>query len=183
MPRNTSEPDDPRPTWCRQLPTHAGPRCPARWSVSGSLCNTPAPTHARPGEYTWSSRSLSTLQPWAAGARAAPLSAPRGRRKELELGLSRAWGPQSGTKLGTQVCRARAVPPAVGSRWHQRAQALSRGQVQVYCAPSTSVGPPRGPVSTVRQASARLPEPSTWVRTTQQRPLPLGCLHQPRVLC
>lgn len=39
----------PAPTWCRfQLPTHAGPRCPARWSVSGSLCNTRAPTHARP---------------------------------------------------------------------------------------------------------------------------------------
>ena len=172
VPRHTSDPDDPRPPRCRQLPTHAGPRRPARWSVSGSLCNAPAPTRARPGEHTWSSRSLSTLQPWAAGARAAPLSAPRGRRKELELGLSRAGGPQLGTKLGTQVCRARAVPPPVGSRWHQRAQALSRGQVQVYCPPSTSAGPPRGPMRTARQTSARRPEPSPWALTTQQRPLP-----------
>lgn len=101
----------------------------------------------------------------------------------MELGLSRAGGPQSGTKLGAQVCRARAVPPPVGSRWHQRAQALSRGQVQIDCPPSASVGPARGPMRTVRQTSARRPEPSTWALTTQQRPLPPGCLHQPRVVC
>ena len=38
--------------------------------------------------------------------------------------------------------------------------------------PRPGVGPPRCPMRTVRQASARGPEPSTWVLTMQQRPPP-----------
>lgn len=163
VPRDTSDPDDPCPPRCQQLPAHTGPRCPAHCSVSGSLCNTPAPTRACPWRmHIRSSRSLSTLQPWAVG------SAPRGRREELELGLSRAGGPQSGTTWARRSAghgaRVReAVPPTVGSRWRQRALALGRDQVQITAPPTWCWAP-----SLPCEGS----EAGNWALTMQQRPPP-----------
>lgn len=152
VPRDTSDPDDPCPPRCQQLPAHTGPRCPAHCSVSGSLCNTPAPTRACPWRmHIRSSRSLSTLQPWAVG------SAPRGRREELELGLSRAGGPQSGT---TWACRSAGHGPGCGRlSLPQWAAGGARGHWLWAetrfrsLPPPPGVGPPRCPVRAVRQAT------------------------------
>lgn len=138
VPRDTSDPDDPCPPRCQQLPPHR-PRCPAHCSVSGSLCNTPAPTRACLENAHRSSGSLCLhCSPGRQGL-------PTG---EEGLGLSRARGPQSGTTW-TQVCRAQARSAGDGPSHSGQQVAEGTGSGRRPGSdhwPPPGVGPPCCPV-------------------------------------
>lgn len=96
VPRNTSDPDDPRPPRCRQLPTHAGPRYPARCSASGSLCNTPAPTRAPPPPEEAHSVLKKPVYTAALGGGVCRT----GKKEGAGAGAQQGWGPPVGHQPG-----------------------------------------------------------------------------------
>ena len=135
---------DTLPTLMTPAPLGAGscPPTPARGAqpagVSGSLYNAPAPTRARPGEHT---RSLSTLQPWAAGAGLLPCLPPGGGGRRWSLGSA---GPGVPSRAPSWARRSAghglSLPQwaAGGTRGH-RLRAEARFRLTVL--PQLALGP------------------------------------------